>query len=65
MWTKCQISQVMCHVSLNNTGTQLVSYLVQDLLSAGPTPSSLTPEGEGGYLTVYPESSPNTDSISF
>ena len=24
-----------------------------------------TPEGEGVYLTVYPESSPNTDSISF
>ena len=23
------------------------------------------PEGEGMYLTVYPESSPNTDSISF
>ena len=22
-----------------------------------------TPEGEGVYLTVYPESSPNTDSI--
>ena len=24
-----------------------------------------TPEGEGVYLTVYFESSPNTDSISF
>ena len=24
-----------------------------------------TPEGEGVYLTVYTESSPNTDSISF
>ena len=24
-----------------------------------------TPEGEGLYLTVYPESSPNTDVISF
>ena len=24
-----------------------------------------TPEGEGVYLTVYPELSPNTDSISF
>ena len=24
-----------------------------------------TPESEGVYLTVYPESSPNTDSISF
>ena len=24
-----------------------------------------TPEGEGLYLTVYPESSPNTDIISF
>ena len=24
-----------------------------------------TPEGEGIYLTVYPESSPNTDIISF
>ena len=24
-----------------------------------------TPEGEGLYLTVYPESSTNTDSISF
>ena len=24
-----------------------------------------TPEGGGVYLTVYPESSPNTDSISF
>ena len=24
-----------------------------------------TPEGKGLYLTVYPESSPNTDSISF
>ena len=24
-----------------------------------------TPEGKGVYLTVYPESSPNTDSISF
>ena len=23
------------------------------------------PEGEGVYLTVYPESSPNTDSMSF
>ena len=23
------------------------------------------PEGEGVYLTIYPESSPNTDSISF
>ena len=23
------------------------------------------PEGKGVYLTVYPESSPNTDSISF
>ena len=25
----------------------------------------LIPEGEGVYLTVYPESSPNTDTISF
>ena len=24
-----------------------------------------TPEGEGVYLSVYPESSPNTDNISF
>ena len=24
-----------------------------------------TPEGEGVYLTAYPESSPNTNSISF
>ena len=24
-----------------------------------------TPEGKGLYLTVYPESSPNTDIISF
>ena len=24
-----------------------------------------TPEGEGVYLTIYPELSPNTDSISF
>ena len=24
-----------------------------------------TPEGKGVYLTVYPESSPNTDSISY
>ena len=24
-----------------------------------------TPEGEGLYLTAYPESIPNTDSISF
>ena len=24
-----------------------------------------TPEGKGVYLTVYPESSPNTDIISF
>ena len=24
-----------------------------------------TPEGKGVYLTVYPESSPNIDSISF
>ena len=24
-----------------------------------------TPEGRGVYLTVYPESSPNTDIISF
>ena len=24
-----------------------------------------TPEGKGVYLTVYPKSSPNTDSISF
>ena len=24
-----------------------------------------TPEGEGVYLTVYPESSPNKDSIAF
>ena len=23
-----------------------------------------TPEGQGVYLTIYPESSPNTDSIS-
>ena len=29
-----------------------------------PSPSG-TPEGEGVYLTVYTESSPNTDSISF
>ena len=24
-----------------------------------------TPEGKGMYLNVYPESSPNTDSITF
>ena len=29
-----------------------------------PSPEG-TPEGKGVYLTVYPESSPNTDSISF
>ena len=30
-----------------------------------PLPEGGTPEGEGVYLTVYPESSPNTDSLSF
>ena len=33
-----------------------------------PSPEGVpsgTPEGEGVYMTVDPESSPNTDSISF
>ena len=45
----------------------IVSVLGRDegyMVKYNPLPEGV-PEGEGLYLTIYPESSPHTDIISF
>ena len=51
---------VLCNATVSVLGN--IPLHLKEFMRAKPAG---TPEGEGVYLTVYLESSPNTDSISF